>query len=86
MPTFRKKPLYVTAQQFFRPILSLIVDTPGVCQCPAGSLRGHVHTLHQGQIIDLEDGDWVVAESDGKHYYPIKPAIFTATYEPVEDN
>lgn len=29
-------------------------------------------------------GDWIVTEMDGQGYYPVKPAVFTATYDPAE--
>jgi hypothetical protein len=86
MPKFRKKPddSVFEAEQFFRSTSSLLNSTKGVCQCEEGSGRGHVHTTHGGQVVNLEDGDWVKPEPDGEHYYPIKPDIFEATYESVE--
>lgn len=82
---FRKKPDHrvYTPQQFFRATASLINTTDGVCQCQEGSHQGHVHTIHQGQVVDLEDGDWVMPEADGEHYYPIKPDVFARTYEEI---
>jgi hypothetical protein len=35
----------------------------------------HVHTIHFGQLVILEPGDWAIAEPDGKHFYPCKPLI-----------
>ena len=46
----------------------------------------HVHIIHYGQRIDLQVGDWIVAEPDGEHYYPVKPDYFEQTYEPVEES
>lgn len=82
---FRKRPdtRIFEPEQFFRSTSSLLNSTKGVCQCRNGDGRGHVHTIHAGQIVDLEDGDWVMPEPDGEHYYPIKNEIFEATYEPV---
>jgi hypothetical protein len=42
-----------------------------------------VITIH-GQVTPVIDGDWVVKEPDGIHYYPIKPDIFEQTYKPLE--
>jgi hypothetical protein len=60
---------------------------PGMCNSlscfSAGNNQPHVHTIHDGQIVNLEVGDWIMPEPDGKHFYPIKPDIFEATYEPV---
>ena len=44
----------------------------------------HLHTIHKGQMVNLEKGDWIISESDGKHFYPCKPDIFEATYEAVD--
>ncbi len=44
-----------------------------------------VITIH-GQETIVIDGDWIIEEPDGIHYYPCKPDIFEATYEKVEDN
>ena len=52
--------------------------------CGEAECRPHVHTIHQGQIVILERGDWILPEPDGVHFYPVKPDIFTATYEPYE--
>lgn len=31
----------------------------------------------------LSDGDWIIPESDGEHFYPCKPDVFAVTYEPA---
>ena len=41
-----------------------------------------VTTIH-GTSVPVVDGDWIIPEPDGVHYYPCKPDIFDATYEPV---
>ncbi len=86
MANFRKRPLEITAEQYF----NVPHGWPeGVCTCDAFTVGGHgphVHTAHQGQIVELENGDWIVPEGDGEHYYPIKDEIFRATYEPIEDH
>ena len=79
MPKFRKKP----DARIFEPTQFKGLANKGVCACTA-SPNLHVHTIHAGQVCDLEDGDWVMPEPDGIHFYPIKPDIFDATYEPVE--
>jgi hypothetical protein len=81
---YRKKPVIIEAEQFHRGI-SLVNTQKGVCQCERGSFRGHLHTIHNGQVVDLEDGDWIIPEPDGVHFYPVKPDIFNATYEKVEE-
>ena len=42
-----------------------------------------VETIHKGQSVTLADGDWVIPEPDGIHFYPCKPEIFQKTYEPA---
>ena len=85
MPKFRKKPVAIEAVQFH-------VKGPlaiGVCYCDktdGGTHYAvpHVHTIHEGQTVVVADGDWIIPEPDGQHFYPCKPDIFEATYEPVE--
>ena len=86
---FRKRPVVVEAEQF-----SAVSSAPmrGVCgyggwcrvgnDCPSDNL--HVHTIHNKQAMIIEDGDWIIAEPDGEHFYPCTNALFLATYEKVE--
>ena len=50
-----------------------------------GVVGAYVVTIHD-QISWLSDGDWVVQEPDGVHYYPVKDKIFAERYELVEDD
>lgn len=91
MPRFRKKPVVIEAEQFRdarkgQSTVEWISSFPrGVCfKGCNNSPHPHLHTIHQGQIVDLVDGDWVIPESDGEHFYPCKPDIFEATYEPAD--
>ena len=43
-----------------------------------------VETIHKGQTVKVEEGDWIIPEPDGEHYYPCKHDIFEKTYEPAE--
>ncbi len=43
-----------------------------------------VITIH-GQETDVVDGDWIIQEPDGVHYYPCKPDIFKLTYKKAGD-
>lgn len=85
MPKFRKKPVVIEAEQFFRSTNSLINNTKGVCQCREGDRRGHVHTAHENQVVNLQNGDWIVPEPDGEHFYPIKQDIFENSYDKVDE-
>ncbi len=56
----------------------------GVClrTCLDGDLiKPHVHTIHQNQVVILKDGDWVIPEPDGEHYYPCDAKVFVNTYQ-----
>lgn len=90
MARFRKKPVEIEADQYHdarvgQPTSDWIERFPkGVCLKGChGSNRPHLHTVHQGQIVDLTDGDWIIPEADGKHFYPCKPDVFDATYDPL---
>ena len=76
MPKFRKKPVIVEAVQWFGPQ----TEHPGVAS--EDDSRYYVTTAH-GQRAYLARGDWIIAEPDGRGYYPCKPDIFEETYEPV---
>lgn len=89
MAKYRKRPVVIEAEQYQPGHVTLGVCVPGVCLkgLPEGEVYfPHVHTIHQGgHVVPIEPGDWVIPEPDGIHYYPVKPDIFEATYEPVEE-
>ena len=82
MPKFRKKPVVIEA------LLLSPGRTWGEVRafCPiAISQSGHrlmIPTL-EGQMIAGE-GDWIIKGVKGE-FYPCKPDIFDATYEPAEE-
>jgi len=79
MAKYRKKPVVVDAEQFFTDGPSL----PGVrWESQNGYLIPYVVTIH-GQRAYLADGDWVLQEPKEGHFYPCKPDIFAATYDPA---
>jgi hypothetical protein len=41
-----------------------------------------VRTAH-GEIAIVRHGDWIIPEKQPGRFYPCKPDIFDATYEPV---
>ncbi len=85
MPKFRKKPVVIEAVQYVE--YGKLVN--GMCNSrscyTAGNNKPHVHTIHNNQIVLLEIGDFVIPEPDGEHFYPCKPDIFEATYEPAAE-
>jgi len=93
---YRKKPVVVEAYQitkdFLKPILfhdklypkglSLANASHHPGRGEISDWNGTVVTIH-GQRTRVTIGDWIIAEPDGEHFYPCKPDIFEATYEPV---
>lgn len=83
---FEKIPVIIEAEQYIE--YGRLVK--GMCNSRSckKSVCGepHVHTMHNNQIVQLEIGDWVIPESDGEHFYPIKPEVLMATYKPVEES
>jgi hypothetical protein len=41
-----------------------------------------VRTVH-GELAVVRHGDWIVPEKTPGRFYPVKPDVFAATYEPV---
>lgn len=83
MAKYRKKPVVIEAVQYTE--YGKLVK--GMCNSKScyvsGNTEPHVHTIHEGQLVNLDVGDWIIAEPDGKHYYPCKPDVFEAIYEEV---
>lgn len=79
MPHYRRKPTVIDAEQFVHAIAP-----------PRGVMFHHQFGKHfvttiQGQDVFVQPGEWIVAEADGKHYYPIADAEFRRIYEPVNN-
>lgn len=90
---YRKKPVIIEAVQYTGPAYLRINDEIGAY--PQGVQWGmkaadsqllfpYVTTIH-GQETWIEPGDWIIPERDGVHFYPCKPEVFAASYEPVEE-
>ena len=43
-----------------------------------------VETIHAEQNIEVKEGDYIIPEPDGIHYYACKPDIFEKNHEKVE--
>lgn len=77
MSKFRKKPIVVEAEQWFPG-----KKVKGVVARPRGTY-GYIQMLEGGHMV--MPGDWIITGIAGERY-PCKPAIFKATYEPVEED
>jgi hypothetical protein len=88
---FRKKPVVIEAVQFSGENADdvrkfcLFADGPFEDQARTGEAKPYLYLL----ISTLEGsmradpGDWIIKGVKGE-FYPCKPDIFEATYEPVE--
>ena len=85
---FRKKPVIVDAIQWDGAIETLILlQSMGMMTTiyyvgRKGISGLKIKTLEGEHIADL--GDWIIKGIKGE-FYPCKPDIFAATYEPVEE-
>ena len=83
MTKFRKRPIVIEAEQFFEDKFPLPFWDRGGGACCFDGDHWYVVTAH-GQEAEIVDGDWIIPEPDNRGFYPCKPDIFEATYEPVE--
>lgn len=79
MPQFRKKPVVIEARQYTRTGLEAeqVAEWCGGQQTDDGCI---VHTP-EGDML-ARYGDWII-KGVKNEFYPCKPDIFRATYEPV---
>lgn len=87
---FRKKPVVIEAVQFMGTPGSAVevFDTfniPGGKFVPRAGIRfGHMEIPTLEGMMMASEGDWIIRGVKGE-FYPCKPDIFAATYEPVEE-
>jgi hypothetical protein len=76
---YRKKPVVVEARQYDG------TNGPELLAWALGELRGGVLTINtlEGDMV-ASPGDYIICGVEGE-FYPCKPAIFEATYEPVDE-
>ena len=87
MARFRKRPVVIEAMKVETGMAATITDWMG--RDKSGNNRNarwdgrsfHITTL-EGTMI-AEPGDWIIKGVQGE-FYPCKPDIFAATYEPVD--
>ena len=83
MAKYKSKPKEVEAFQWFEgsginpnnAVKHELIDIGTAAFC--------VTTIH-GQKTVVRDGDWIITEPSGEHYYPCKPDIFEQTYEQAD--
>lgn len=94
MAKFRKKPVEVEAMRFdgtFESWDAIInwanAEIANTRQWLHGDGDGHLVVPTREGEMRADAGDWIIREpfaTDDRHYYPCKPDIFEATYEPAE--
>jgi hypothetical protein len=91
MTRYRKKPVVIEAMQFDGTKESANEVLAWIGSSGADAKRIHRTKPEQGIAIETlegvmrtEVGDYVIKGVQGE-FYPCKPDIFAATYEPVED-
>lgn len=86
MSKFRKKPVVIEAIQWSGPPTAAAILEMTDYRAAIGLLEGrHVVTIWTLEgTMRAELGDWIIKGVKGE-FYPCKPDIFEATYEPVEE-
>ena len=85
MPKFRKKPVVIEAMRFTEETKDRVLNWVAGNRYPGFDKDGrpvlNIETLEGVMRATLND--WVIRGAKGE-FYPCKPDIFEATYEPVE--
>jgi hypothetical protein len=77
---FRKKPVVIEAVQWTGDNVNQISEFMGFPSYSHHTDTGlHIHTLEG--TMHASEGDWIIKGVQGE-FYPCKPDIFAATYEP----
>ena len=82
---FRKKPVTIEAMQFcgFDDYFSIVDWMEGHGEVPRYSTPNMFINTLEGEMI-ASPGDWIIKGVKGE-FYPCKPDIFAATYEPAPE-
>lgn len=78
MARYKSKPRFTEAEQFFKDKPLPFRDKGAVM---FDGENFYLETIHDGQKVILTDGDYVIPEPDGIHFYPCKPDIFEKNWE-----
>lgn len=88
MNRYRKKPVVIEARQFdgspitAKDIVEWVGEGGANWTAEKGWKAIYIQTLEGEMRADI--GDWIIRGVNGE-FYPCKPDIFTATYEPTEE-
>lgn len=81
MPKFRKKPVVIEAIQFDGQNHAAIKEFMAAPHARSRGEQLYISTLEG--VMTASAGDWIIRGVSGE-FYPCKPDVFTATYEPAE--
>lgn len=89
MPKFRKKPVVIEAIQLTAETVQECYDFVGAngnfqeCGMGIDPADGQFKIRTLEGVLTVSIGDWIIKGVKGE-FYPCKPDIFEATYEPAE--
>ena len=87
MPNFRKKPAVIEARQLtwdnIEEVMAWCGATRHYTPKPFRSVGGIYVPVSATEEVQTHFGDWVIKGVAGE-FYPCKPDIFDATYEPAD--
>lgn len=84
MPKFRKKPVVIEAMQWTGSNeLDLLQGLPGLKGVYEAKWEGELVIATLEGAMTARPGDWII-KGVKNEFYPCKPEIFAATYEPAE--
>ena len=85
---YRKKPVVIEAMRFDPAPLGNGIDVARWCKgtfvFPRGDIAEAVFIETLEGEMRADPGDWIIKGIKGE-FYPCKPDVFEATYEPVND-
>lgn len=79
MPTFKRRPSFVDAVQY----VDKASPPRGVRTTAAGTAVVDTSSITTARVYLTE---WVCADPDGKHFYPMSDDLFKRLFEPVEES
>jgi hypothetical protein len=84
MPKFRRKPVVIEARQWSGDAVDVAEFVVWTMPWSVGLQGDRLVLFTQEVNMAANPGDYVIRGVAGE-FYPIKPDIFAATYEPVEE-
>ena len=90
MAKYRKKPAVIEAMPYYPsgPMYDLVRNFAGIEENEESPFerQGDVLLIHTREgVMMAQAGDWIIKGIKGE-FYPCKPDIFEATYEPVGED